>query len=172
MIKLISVCSCFFGVAIALGSGDAIAQSMSTSNCVAVGPNIVHCDTMNMIPQASPAPAPAGAIPTGPLSEDGTVNPGLWGLLPKDKQDNPVRDTIGAIGDAFLVGGGRQPTYARYKQMRAEQAFRMKVGKMLADGDCQGAARMTLESGRLELGQKILATCHSDSAQTASASPH
>jgi hypothetical protein len=40
-----------------------------------------------------------------------------------------------------------------------EKAFRIKVGKMLADGDCNGAARLALESGRLELGQSISETC-------------
>ena len=41
-----------------------------------------------------------------------------------------------------------------------EKAFRIKVGKLMADGDCQGAARMAFESGRLELGQSISETCH------------
>ena len=53
-----------------------------------------------------------------------------------------------------------------------EKAFRMKVGKMLADGDCRGAARLALESGRLELGQSIIAACQPDSAPTTSGPEH
>ena len=48
-----------------------------------------------------------------------------------------------------------------------EDAFRKRVGKLLADGDCQGAAHMALESGRLELGQSIMAGCGTNSAPAA-----
>ena len=45
-----------------------------------------------------------------------------------------------------------------------ERSFRKKVGKMLADGDCQGAGRYALEKGRLELGTSILQACSSQHA--------
>ncbi len=45
--------------------------------------------------------------------------------------------------------------------------FRMKVGKMLADGDCQGATRLAFENGQLELGQSITATCQSNATAVA-----
>lgn len=44
-----------------------------------------------------------------------------------------------------------------------EGAFRKRVGKLLANGDCQGATRLAFESGRLELGQSISENCHLNS---------
>jgi len=110
----IVVCGAFTAI-----GGSAAHAQMSTSNCIAMGPNMVHCDTLDMTP-------PASAPPTYP-SQDGQV------ILGK-----AVRN---------LIFGDR------------EKAFRMKVGKMIADGDCQGAARLALESGELELGQSIMAGC-------------
>jgi len=40
-----------------------------------------------------------------------------------------------------------------------ESAFRKKVGQMLANGDCQGAARYAYEKGRLDLGNSISRAC-------------
>jgi len=40
-----------------------------------------------------------------------------------------------------------------------ERSFRKRVGRMLADGNCQGAARYALEQGRLELGNEIARSC-------------
>lgn len=40
-----------------------------------------------------------------------------------------------------------------------EKNFRKKIGRMLANGDCQGAARYAYEKGRLELGASITAAC-------------
>lgn len=40
-----------------------------------------------------------------------------------------------------------------------ESAVRKRVGGMLADGDCQGAARYAYQKGRLELGAAIARTC-------------
>ena len=42
----------------------------------------------------------------------------------------------------------------------SEKAFRIKVGKLMAAGDCHGAVRLALEGCRLELGQSISETCH------------
>lgn len=167
MLKLVAICSGVFGLAVALEGGEAVAQSMSTSNCMAMGQNMVHCDTIDMTPPASPPPVRPSPSPSDPVAQGGEGNPGLWGLLPQDKQHNPLRDTLGAIGDAFLVQGGAQPQYAQRRQAYEERLFRMKVGKLLADGDCQGAARLALESGRLELGQSITGTCHADRASVA-----
>ena len=59
--------------------------------------------------------------------------------------------------------GNRQLGLAIHKLILGdtEKAFRVKVGKLLAAGDCQGAARMALESGRLVLGQSISEKCRS-----------
>lgn len=40
-----------------------------------------------------------------------------------------------------------------------EKNFRKKIGKMLADGDCQPASRYAYEKGRLELGSSIAQAC-------------
>lgn len=40
-----------------------------------------------------------------------------------------------------------------------ENSLRKKIGKMLAAGDCQGAAKLAYEKGRLELGAQIAKTC-------------
>ena len=40
-----------------------------------------------------------------------------------------------------------------------ESAFRKKVGQMLANGDCQGAARYAYDKGRPELGNSISRAC-------------
>jgi putative hemolysin len=40
-----------------------------------------------------------------------------------------------------------------------EGNFRKKIGKMIAAGDCQGAAKLAYEKGRLELGAQIAKTC-------------
>jgi hypothetical protein len=115
MPRLVAVCSGVFGLAIALGRGEAAAQS--TSTCMAMGPNMVHCDTMNMGPPSeSVAPSQSGGD--------------------------------GAIGR--IVG---------YIALAHEGTLRKRVGKLLANGDCQGAARVALENGALELGQSISATC-------------
>lgn len=37
--------------------------------------------------------------------------------------------------------------------------FRKKLGKMIAAGDCQGAAKLAYEKGKLELGAQISRTC-------------
>ena len=126
MPRFTAPCSCLFGLAIALGACGAHAQ-MSTSNCIAIGPNLVHCDTMDMGPTANASPQ---AGPNG--GEE--LGRGLGILITRTRENN----------------------------------FRKRVGKLLADGDCQSAARMAFESGRLELGQSIMAACHPDSAPAAS----
>lgn len=109
------IVGCLFSLAAAFGSDKAAAQS-SISTCIAMGPDMLHCDTMNMEPQPSA--------------------------------------TAGPDGGAELGRG-----IARFITRTRERAFRQRVGKLLADGDCQGASRLALESGRLELGQSISATC-------------
>ena len=114
------------GVFTALGVSGAHAQ-MSSSNCMAMGGGMVHCDTMNM------------------GSNDTSATPGSNG------------------GEA--LGRGLASFIIRTR----EDAFRKRVGKLMADGDCQGAARMALESGRLELGHSIMTTCPPNSAPATSA---
>ena len=64
------------------------------------------------------------------------------------KYDYQGQEVLGrAVGN--LVFGNR------------ELSFRKKVGAMLADGDCQGAARYALQKGRLELSTAIARSCAS-----------
>lgn len=41
----------------------------------------------------------------------GSANPGIWGLLPENIQHGTFRNILGAIGDAMLVGAGRDAEY-------------------------------------------------------------
>lgn len=50
-----------------------------------------------------------------------------------------------------------------------EKNFRKKIGKMLADGDCQSASRYAYEKGRLELGTSIAQACRPAPPPAASA---
>jgi hypothetical protein len=130
MFKLAVVYSGVFGLTITLWGGQAHAQS-STSNCMSTGPNMVHCDTMNMDTTSTSSP-------------------------PSDPQNNP--QALAAKGIRNLIFGD------------PEKAFRIKVGKLLADGDCQGAARLAFETGRFEMGQSISASCQSNTQPAASPS--
>jgi hypothetical protein len=44
---------------------------------------------------------------------------------------------------------------------KRERLFRKKIGEMLANGDCQAAARYAFKDGRLELGAAIAQSCQS-----------
>lgn len=48
--------------------------------------------------------------PTG-YAQGGSDNPGVFGMLPQGMQHGTLRNVIGALGDAFLVGSGRQAQY-------------------------------------------------------------
>lgn len=48
----------------------------------------------------------SGAPPQG-----GSTNPGVYGLLPANLQHGTLRNVLGALGDAFLVGSGGKATY-------------------------------------------------------------
>lgn len=43
--------------------------------------------------------------------QGGGANPGVWGLLPQNMQHGTLRNVLGALGDAFLVGSGHQTQY-------------------------------------------------------------
>lgn len=54
-------------------------------------------------------------------------SPGLYGLLPEKMQHGALRNTLGALGDAFLVQGGHDPRYSqrtdRQKLSEAMQGY-------------------------------------------------
>lgn len=55
----------------------------------------------------------------------GSANPGIYGLLPANLQHGTLRNVLGALGDAFLVGSGHQAQY----EPRME---RQEVGQAMA----------------------------------------
>jgi hypothetical protein len=156
MPKLVPACFCIIGLAFAVNGGQAKAQS--TTTCMAMGPNMVTCNTLGppSLPPEAPRPpvhcnnVQASEVPGDPYAGRSRLN-----------------RFLGTLGDALSASGGNCPQYLPTLQQRQIANFRMKVGKMLADGDCRGAARYALESGQLELGQSILAACHPDSAPAA-----
>lgn len=60
----------------------------------------------------------------GEHPEGGMANPGIYGLLPSNLQHGTLRNVLGALGDALLVSGGRQPQYeARMQNQEIGQAM-------------------------------------------------
>jgi hypothetical protein len=90
----------------------------SNTNCIAMGSDMAHCETIG------------GTRSTTPGANGGRDSGSGGGFL-----DN-------------ILGMNFQ-----------ESSFRKKVGRMIAAGDCEGAARMAYEKGRLELGADISRTC-------------
>lgn len=60
--------------------------------------------------------------------QGGSTNPGVYGLLPQHLQHGTLRNILGALGDAFLVGHGDQAQY----RPRME---RQEVGNAMAGMD-------------------------------------
>lgn len=50
----------------------------------------------------------------------GSANPGVWGLLPQGMQHGTLRNVLGALGDAFLVGSGHQAQYTPRMERQQE----------------------------------------------------
>jgi hypothetical protein len=105
------------GLAAMFWASEASAQSSTT--CMAMGPDMVHCNTMDMSP-------PSPMEMSQPRSDGGAaLGASLGGLISRINEGN----------------------------------LRKKVGRMLADGDCQGAMRYAYQKGRLELGAEIARMC-------------
>lgn len=96
-----------------VAASQASAQT-SSSNCMALGGGLVHCNTTTM----------GGGRG---YNEDGGAALGR--------------------GIASLITRNR------------ERSLRKRIGKLLADGDCQGAANYAYQKGRLELGAAIADAC-------------
>lgn len=111
-----------------IGTGEAHAQ-MSSSNCMAMGGGMVHCDTMSM--------GNAG----GPASSGG--------------DDGSTAMVLQGLGDLLGFNG--------------EKSIRKRVGKLIADGDCEGAARYALQKGRIELANQVAQICRPTIATVAPA---
>lgn len=57
--------------------------------------------------------------------QGGMANPGLYGVLPAGLQHGTLRNMLGALGDAFLVGSGHQAQYEPRMQ-------RQEIGQAMA----------------------------------------
>lgn len=68
---------------------------------------------------SSDATAVHDALNASP-AQGGSPNPGIYGLLPQGLQHGTLRNVLGALGDAFLVGSGHQPSYASNMQRQSE----------------------------------------------------
>jgi hypothetical protein len=74
------------------------------------------------------ASAVSNALTGEPALRGGMANPGLYGLLPSGLQHGTLRNMLGALGDAFLVGSGRQAQYEPRMQ-------RQEIGQAMAGYD-------------------------------------
>lgn len=87
------------------------------------------------------ANAAARGAPAGP-AQGGSDNPGVFGMLPPSMQHGTLRNVIGAIGDAFLVAGNKQPEYEQRMQ-------RQEIGNAMAGVDPTDPASMTAAATRI-----------------------
>lgn len=74
------------------------------------------------------AGAISDALSGEPPLRGGSANPGLYGILPQGLQHGTLRNMLGALGDAFLVGGGGQAQYGPRMQ-------RQEIGQAMAGYD-------------------------------------
>lgn len=74
------------------------------------------------------AGAVGDALSGEPATRGGSSNPGLYGLLPQGLQHGTLRNMLGALGDAFLVGSGKQAQYG-------PRMDRQEIGKAMAGYD-------------------------------------
>lgn len=79
----------------------------------------------------------AGQHPTG-YAQGGGDNPGIFGLLPQHIQHGTLRNVLGALGDAFLVGSGHQAQYG--PRMQRQQLGNAMAGLDINDPDSVRAA--------------------------------
>lgn len=85
--------------------------------------------------------------------QGGSVNPGIFGLLPQGAQHGTLRNVLGALGDAFLVQSGNKPVYR-------ERMERQQMGDAMAgyDNDPQAAIQRvgaTGATGAPEMADKM-----------------
>lgn len=90
--------------------------------------------------------------------QGGSPNPGVYGLLPQSLQHGTLRNVLGALGDAFLVSGGKEPGYAQ--NMQRQQIGDAMAGIDINDPDSvrAGAQRVaaTGAPGAAEMSDKIM----------------
>lgn len=117
-----------------LASGSAI--SAQTTNCMRMGPDMVTCHSAN------------GA----------TTNCMAMGTDMATCNTTGGTSSHASSSDGGAALGQGVVAFVRGIQ---ERSFKKKIGTMLTNGDCQGAAKFALEKGRLELGVAIQQACQS-----------
>jgi len=93
------------------------------------------------------------ALSAEPKPEGGSVNPGIYGLLPENVQHGTLRNVLGALGDAFLVGSGRDAVYR--PRMERQQIANAMAG--FETNPAMAASRIagTAAPGASDIAQKM-----------------
>ena len=107
----------------------ASSASAQTSQCMSMGPDMVNCQNSN----------------------GSTTNcMAMGGTMATCTTSGGARQYQGD-GGATQLGEGLASFISRMK----ERSLRAKIGKMIASGVCEGAAKYALSKGRLDLGKAI-----------------
>ena len=101
-------------------------------------PTSIDYNNTNDVMAARAANAQTDPYKIGPSS-----NPGLYGILPAGLQHGTFRNVLGAISDAFLVGGHEAPAYAN-------EMAREKEGNAMAGIDWNDPNSVNAGLSRLE----------------------
>lgn len=127
-------------IALLLLFSSAVEIKAQTTNCMAMGGGLAHCDTIGSNGLSSTDCMAMGST----MVNCNTIGSG--GLSAPQSYPNDGGFAAGqAIGNMI-------------NRLR-ENSFRKKVGQMVASGDCQGAAQLALSKGRVEMGTEIAQSC-------------
>ena len=114
-------------------------------------PNTVDYNNKNQVNAVNSAVQGEGTPPGG------GANPGVYGLLPQNLQHGTLRNVLGALGDAFLVGSGRQAIYR--PRMENEQMGQAMAGMDINDPQSVAAATQRIAAtgapGSIEMADKL-----------------
>ena len=122
-------------LAAVLASFAASTANAQSTNCMAMGPDMVQCYGANG--------SSTNCMAMGPSMASCNTDGGQ--AEPHTSQANAGGNDGGSWTDSLMPW--REPN------------FRKKLGKMIVAGDCQGAAKLAYEKGRLELGAQIARSC-------------
>lgn len=85
--------------------------------------------------------------------QGGSDNPGIFGLLPAGVQHGTLRNVLGALGDAFLVGSGRDAEYE--PRMQRQEVGNAMAGFQLNPGAAASRVAGTAAPGSADLASKL-----------------
>lgn len=130
-----------FAFGISLSAAPSQAQT-TTTNCLHVGQQL-FCNSYT-----PPAPAvPAPVYPTYQPQPAFGINPALVQMLIARKQQQMREEQA------------EQDREAEAEQRADDQSIQVSVGKMIEDGNCDGAKHMALDEGRLDLVPLVNQAC-------------